>query len=154
VARLDPAWIRYGPFTLTGFLTAAGGGRAGLAGHQRDTRQPGPVRRGARGAQSCARHQPSPAGRAGDVQPGAAVAILSTRRLRARILALPTDPHRRRHRAPSARDYSPTRAPPSRAGGCAVSSCTEPLLMRLCAAQRVIAVATGLRVGRARRTRR
>jgi putative membrane protein len=147
LARLDPAWIRYGPFTLTGFLTLLA--VAGLAWRVINEAQVNPDRYAAvRGVRNHV-HDTSPALLAvqATLSLVVLVAILSTAgyvlafwRFRVTRTAEGT--------VHVSRGLLTTRATTIESRRLRGVELSEPLLLRFVRGARVIAVATGLRVGR------
>ena len=147
LARLDLAWIRYGPFTLTGFLTLLA--VAGLAWRVINETHLNPDRYAAvRGVRNHV-HDTSPALLAVQAALSLAVlvAILSTAGY---VLAfwrfrLTRTPEGTVH---VSRGLLTTRATTIESRRLRGVEMSEPLLLRLVRGARLIAVATGLRVGR------
>jgi putative membrane protein len=147
LARLDPAWIRYGPFTLTGFLTLLA--VAGLAWRVINEAQVNPDRYAAvRGVRNHV-HDTSPVVLAvqATLSLVVLVAILSTAGY---VLAfwgfrLTRTAEGTVH---VSRGLLTTRATTIESRRLRGAELSEPLLLRLVRGARVIAVATGLRVGR------
>jgi putative membrane protein len=147
LARLDPAWIRYGPFTLTGFLTLLA--VAGLAWRVINEAHVNPDRYAAvRGVRNHV-HDTSPVVLAvqATLSLVVLVAILSTAGY---VLAfwgfrLTRTAEGTVH---VSRGLLTTRATTIESRRLRGVELSEPLLLRLVRGARVIAVATGLRVGR------
>jgi putative membrane protein len=147
LARLDPAWIRYGPFTLTGFLTLLA--VAGLAWRLINEAHLNPDRYAAvRGVRNHV-HDTSPVLLAvqATLSLVVLVALLSTAgyvlafwRFRLTRTAEGT--------VHVSRGLLTTRATTIESRRLRGVELSEPLLLRLVRGARVIAVATGLRVGR------
>lgn len=147
LARLDPGWIRYGPFTLTGFLTLLA--VAGLAWRVINEAHVNPDRYAAvRGVRHHV-HDTSPILLAVQAALSLAVlvAVLSTFgyvlafwRFRLTRTAEGT--------VHVSRGLLTTRATTIESRRLRGAELSEPLLLRLVHGARVIAVATGLRVGR------